>query len=505
MSATDATGSLRRSFYLLLTAVAVAVTLAKVVGAEMVYEPSRYKPPTETSYGADRDKNFVPKRAWPAVRPEPTLMFSSNDRSRWATVKALVENGTFVIGQRDNFRDESDYRDSGIIFQDGYQSLDKVMNPETGQFYSSKPPVLPIIVAGEYYVLHKFLGLSIDHNRWWVVGIILITVNVLPFALYLVLLAKLIEEHGTTDFGRLFTFTVACCATFLTTFSMTLNNHSPAAYCALFAIYPLLRADADDSAFSLLVSGFFAGLTTTFELPAAAFAVGLFVLLAISRPSRAMLCFLPGMAVPIVGLFASNYAAMGLWLPAYGEFGGPWYNFAGSHWANLGKLTATGIDFADEPKSVYAFHLLVGHHGWFSLTPVWLLAAGGLIGNAVPSFSDITKLLTSPKAGSRGIWTSAMMSALTVAVSVVVFGFYVWKTNNYGGFTCCARWLIWLTPLWLLGTLHATDRLARIAAARWIAGVLLGVSIFSVYYPAWNPWRAPWILQLCEVNGWVRY
>ena len=32
----------RRSFYLLLTAVALAIATAKVVGAENVYEPSRY-------------------------------------------------------------------------------------------------------------------------------------------------------------------------------------------------------------------------------------------------------------------------------------------------------------------------------------------------------------------------------------------------------------------------------------------------------------------------------
>ena len=46
------------------------------------------------------------------------------------------------------------------------------------------------------------------------------------------------------------------------------------------------------------------------------------------------------------------------------------------HW--LGKVFFEN-DFIDEPKTVYAFHYLVGHHGLFSLTPVWLLALFGMV------------------------------------------------------------------------------------------------------------------------------
>ena len=38
-----------------------------------------------------------------------------------------------------------------------------------------------------------------------------------------------------------------------------------------------------------------------------------------------------------------------------------------------------------------------------------------------------------------------------------------------------------------------------------VAAVLLGASVLSVFYPAWNPWRAPWALQLMEFLGWVKY
>ena len=203
----DPTAVLRRHFYLILGTVAVFIAAAKIVGSENVIEPSRYAPPTEANFGFDRAGK--PERKWPASRPEPTPMFGSNDRSRWATVRSLVDEGTYVVGRR-----AANRPDRGIIFEDGYQSLDKVMIPETGEFYSSKPPLLTTLLAGEYWLLKHCFGWSIVHDRWLVVCTILLTVNALPFALYLRLLAKLIDRYGTGDFGRMLTFTTACVVRF---------------------------------------------------------------------------------------------------------------------------------------------------------------------------------------------------------------------------------------------------------------------------------------------------
>src|SRR5271170_5313831 len=73
---------LRRLVYGLLLAVTAAITTARIVGAELVYEPS------------------IAVRPWPPERPEKMPTFSSNDRSRWAAIRALVENGTFAVGKR---------------------------------------------------------------------------------------------------------------------------------------------------------------------------------------------------------------------------------------------------------------------------------------------------------------------------------------------------------------------------------------------------------------------
>ncbi|MEZ6066182.1 MAG: hypothetical protein R3B90_10850 [Planctomycetaceae bacterium] len=59
---------------------------------------------------------------------------SANDRSRWCTVAALVEEGTYAI---DN-----------VSRRPGWDSIDKVRHNE--HFFSSKPPLFSTLVAGVY-------------------------------------------------------------------------------------------------------------------------------------------------------------------------------------------------------------------------------------------------------------------------------------------------------------------------------------------------------------------
>src|SRR5437868_3074806 len=81
----------RRMVYGVLITVAAGLTAGRIASAERVYEPSVHK-----AAGSP-----APRPAWPATRPEPSPTFSSNDRSRWAAARALVERGTFVVGRRE--------------------------------------------------------------------------------------------------------------------------------------------------------------------------------------------------------------------------------------------------------------------------------------------------------------------------------------------------------------------------------------------------------------------
>ena len=165
---------------------------------------------------------------------------------------------------------------------------------------------------------------------------ILLTVNWLPFVLYLVLLARLAERFGTTDWGRLFVLAAGCFATLLTPFPITLNNHTVATCSALFALYPALRSEPSGKR-SPAARGerrigpacFVAGRASSpasrscNELPAAAFAGGLGVLLLLAgRRCGRWLFFVPAAALPVAALLLTNYLAIGQLRPAYSEFGG---------------------------------------------------------------------------------------------------------------------------------------------------------------------------------------
>jgi len=90
-------------------------------------------------------------------------------------------------------------------------------------------------------------------------------------------------------------------------------------------------------------------------------------------------------------------------------------------------------------------------------------------------------------------------------LSVVIVGYYIYKSDNYGGFSNGPRWLMWLAPFWLLTMLPAVDGLGRSRWGRALALVLLGLSVFSASYSSWNPWRHPWIYDWMNSRHWIEY
>ncbi|HEV2946547.1 MAG TPA: hypothetical protein VGX70_04185, partial [Gemmataceae bacterium] len=492
----------------LLIVVAGSQIAGRILSVARVYEPDLSRPE-----GTLDD----PRGPWPKTRPNPMPTHGDNDRSRWDTIRALVDQGTYAIGERDPSRITPDnkYGDQGIITEDGWKTIDKVLNPADHKFYSSKPPFLPTLFAGEYWLLKHVFGWSINENRWLVMRIILLTVNLLPFVIFLALLARLAEDLGTTDWGRIFVVASGCFATLMIPFATTFNNHTIAACTALFALYPTLSilkriedreskmedggstvedrgskiedrkaAAASPSSIlhppsSFLLAGFFAGFTACSELPATSFLVFLFLILCWQDWRKALAYFLPAATIPIAFFFLTNYWAIGQWTPAYGEFGGPWYEYEGSHWKMQPGVERHGIDFAYyyESKFAYALHLLLGHHGLFSLTPIFLLGLAGCVAGVY--------MMARGENRDRRL---ELMAGLTIGLVVVVAGFYILRGHgNYGGWTAGPRWFIWLTPFLLLTMLPALDWLAPRRWGRVLAYVFLAVSVISANYPAWNP------------------
>jgi len=536
-SPADATASLRRSCYALFIVLAAGTGAGRILNAELVLEPSLHRP---------ADRPDLPGRAWPPAPPKPMPTYSSNVRARWAAVRALVDNGTYVVGKRielppfENLDDATAhsvlacrlvahgsgllsgigppalapplplYVDTGILFEDGWGSVDRVLHPEKKEYHSSKPPFLSTLVAGEYWLLQKLFGWTLKDQPFSVVRTVLFTFNWLPMVVALTLLAGLVERFGRSDWSRVVVMATASLGTLLHTFLTTLNNHTLAACSVVFTLVPFVAiwCDGKQQAWRYVLAGFFAAFTACNELPAAAFGLALFAMLARQDAKRTLLFFVPAALAPLATFVGTNYLAIGEIMPAYEKFGSIWYNYPGSYWARR-----RGIDAGRDPLDVYAFHMLLGHHGVFSLTPIFLLS---LLGIAAGFGGNLRGKQTSPTAaeasaappqagGFHALLLLGGLLLLVVAAFYIVYVPLVHDTRNFGGWTSGPRWTFWLVPFLLLALLPPLDRLAGSRTGRAVVYLLLTLSLLSAHYPAWNPWRHPWIYNLLENCGLIRY
>jgi hypothetical protein len=406
-------------------------------------------------------------------RVKPLL--SANDRSRWCTVSSIVERGTFQIDDIDTVP--------------GWGTIDKVRH--NGHFYSSKPPLFPAIVAGVYWLVRAVTGWSLDDQTDETARTILFVVNVIPLLVGVGVMIRLAERYARSDFARIFLVATFALATFLTTFSVTLNNHTVAALGVLFSMYAACRilADGSTSPGHFALAGFFAAFAVVNELPAAAFAAALAVWLLVRSPAPTLKWFVPAALVPLVAFFLTTYLATGDWKTFYFYYGTDKYKYVvdgvPSYWMN-----PAGLDSNVESPLVYLLHCTFGHHGIFSLSPIFLLS---LVAWIVPPLSKAFRLRT-------GLWLAA-------GVTVIVLGFYLTRTQNYnyGGNTAGLRWTFWLIPLWIVSMIPVLDAWAGRRWLQILAGALLAVTTFSSWYAVENPWQHPWLFRLMERWGWIDY
>lgn len=451
-------------------------------------------------------------------------MFCGNDRSRWATIRALVEPDMRVVrtvpGSSPPQYEYVWYAIDTVQNIKGWDTIDMVkhpLEPDSSEAYlfSSKPPLLPTLMAIPYAALYWGSGqqISLGTDPYFVVRTLLVLLNLIPLVFCWILLIRMIERFGTTDWGRIFTAAAVCFGTFLPTFSVTLNNHLPAVVAVTAAFYCVMqiilsREQVPHRGRNILyafAAGLCAFFATACELPALSFCVFLGILLTwftalpflktpegeppkIDKMIPASYCL--GILVVVLPFFVTNYAAHRTLLPAYSQ--PSWYFFeyerAGlkrhSYWKN-----PLGIDQGEPSRTDYIFHSTVGHHGIFLLTPIWFLTFLGL-GIGFVKNEKPTTFSSSP------LKLSALM---TLALSVIVFGFYMMQeqpNRNYGGMTSALRWMFWLIPLWLVPLVFAADKLSERKSGRALALFLLAFSIFSCTYPVWNPWTHPWIYHL---------
>ncbi|MEE8453090.1 MAG: hypothetical protein V3R99_14285 [Thermoguttaceae bacterium] len=520
----DPRAQLRRSVYLLLIFLGMGGLLGRMFAVESVdkiaLEDYRLKKVTEK---LDRARKTYEAKGLEGERLEAELakfadneglkqfaelrrpFLSANDRSRWCTLRALVEDDLRVEGHP--------YSIDNVIDEPKWDTIDMVKHGgHLGHLYSSKPPLFPTMLAGEYWLIHRATGMTLGTHPYWVGRFILITVNGTAMLVFFFLLARLVERYGTTDWGRIFVMGAGVFGTFLTTFAVTINNHTPAAVSAMIAIYAAMRicCDGERRWRYFIAAGLFAAFAAANELPALAFLAALSALLLWKSPGRTILVYVPAALVVVAAFFGTNWLAHESYLPPYlhrntetglcadddndaDEANDNWYDYTyqrngktyESYWNN-----PVGVDRGEPSARVYAMNILVGHHGVFSLTPVWLLSVvGGLLWLCNRREPDLRKV-----------------AALIAIVSMVCMAFYLTRPlmyRNYGGVTSGLRWMFWFAPLWLLIMLPAADMVGRWRFTRIVALVLLAASVLSAAYPTWNPWTHPWLMNYWHYLGWI--
>jgi len=432
------------------------------------------------------------------LKAEP--LQSANDRSRWATVWSLVERGTFQIDEVDSYAK--------------WSTIDKVRyrtnKSEPWHFYSSKPPLLSVIAAGLYAAERWTLGYGLFNDTALVTRLLLLILNGLPFWFLLRSLCRCLILLDASLPVRMFVLAVAGFGSMLNPYLTTLNNHTPAAATAMFAITVAVeilmnrrRAEtAVNSASEMratlnstgrgrlfVLLGFFASLTCCFELPAALLGVLSFVLALVIDRRLTLMRYVPAAAIPLAAFFITNWMATGGVKPFYSTYGSETYiyehNGIPSYWTNPRDLDAN-----QETPLVYLFHCVFGHHGLLSLTPVLCLSVCGWFITLRRSENAVRQWI---------ILAGAVLTVITLA-------FYLTRPQNYnyGGNSVGLRWMLWLSPFWWLALVPVIERL-KTRSTTVIAGLLLLVSITSVSWSLQRPWKSSWLYEQMQTAGWINY
>jgi hypothetical protein len=507
----DNNAALRRSIYAILICIGLGAVIGRILAVDSV-DMSRLTDSKLSKELGDKRKELAGKpKELSGIQLDYAVLqyrnelavrsglirpfFSANDRSRWITVRALVEPEMCVPGAPyaidkviDNDPANPKLSNGHLKMRPGWDTIDMVLH--NGHYYSSKPPLLATLMAGEYWVIFNVTHTSLGTHPYEVGRFMLITINGACLLLFFIFTARLVERLGASDWGCIFVMAGCVFCTFLTTFAVTITNHLPAAACTAVLLDALVKIwfDGDRRAWTFIVAGFFSAMLAANEVPAGLLSALTTLVVFCVAPKRSLVAYLPPAVLVTAAFFGTNWIAVHDLKPAQmhrTESGSDnWYNYPGSYWN-----AKQGIDVGEKSAGVYSLHVLVGHHGVFSETPIWLLFLFG-----------------------AGIWLVRgdrqlrLLTLVGLAVTLIGQAFYTWwpgVDRNYGGNASAFRWAFWMAPLWLVLMLPAADLMSRRRWSRGLALALLAFSALACHYPTWNPWSPSWIMNFIGYMGWL--
>lgn len=328
------------------------------------------------------------------------VSLAGNESTRFGVIQAVVDQGVFYFNNT------------------AFRSVDRVVLD--GKVYSDKPLLPAMVGAAVYKAVQVLTGINFSdhyHLAIYLVNLLMFTtINLLIFILFW---RKVMPMRGAL-FLKVTAAFFLCAGTWIFSYSVTMNNHTPTAL--LLLLWFLLLDDFGRSQTLSLVflAGIVTGAAANCEIPPGALAglVGLPVVWTLAKPEvrrRAMTLYIVAGAAMVLFFVGLNYAAYGTPVPLYISGGS-------------GTFTpGTGMKFYPE----YFGEALFGRRGVFSYQPFALFAIPFLVGW-----------------GWRKLRPAERGAAAAGSATII---FYLVMTNEYGGWAYGFRYLIPVLPLfWYL-------------------------------------------------------
>lgn len=370
---------------------------------------------------------------------------TTNPRSRIITVERLLEAGTLAhVSAQDT-----------TPFQ---LSEDAIRDPESGNIYSSKPPLYSIHMAGTAYPVKWITGWNFFEHQVNYVRYLVLLHQVIPFVIIL-LLALWMGMKFTKDKTTLaFLMLAMTIGTLPFAYTVTINNHTATAcwlFLSFFFVFSITQ-EGKDHWWRYITAGFVCGLAVAYELTAVAVAfVFLLALFMKNRPKAVVAILFAAIPILITGFFYQEMT--GAWKPA--TLQSELFKFEGSYWNDR-----QGLDALRESKWIYTFHSLFGHHGFFSLTPILILVPIAWIGGELKKFGNPNSLFR-------------LIGLASVAIMILI----ITITTNYGGSCMGMRWWILFTPLAVFSTLPVIEYLAAKKIGRIVMSIMIAAALPVVF------------------------
>jgi len=381
-----------------------------------------------------------------------------NDSSRLATADSLANHGAFAI--------EHSYFS---------YTCDKIK--VAGHFYSDKPPVLSLYLAGVLAAVQPLTHWTVARDLGSLYFVLALLSSGLSFLLCLLGVYRLSRLAGLEVEGSMLLAASACVATLMLPYSTVISSHAVGAPCLVWLfvlVYGERRRSGRLGAARAVGMGLLAGLGAVIEPLSVAFSAPLLIAALSYTESRSRIGWVVlGGLLPLAPHVAITHHLSGsLLLP----------NLDPSHFRFVGSMhtrkNLSGVGWAHHSLQgflVYAFHSLLGYRGAVLYSPP--AALGALCAVALAS-------------GATG---SDRDRRLFVALCVGMLAFFALTlgfSNNYSGWSYGVRWQATPAPLVAAMTglfmVRVRGRLRQLVAAGLVTTTAIGAMLAGL--GTLDPW-----------------